>query len=415
MTERVMRLCASFLPGGLVLLTATWVIGHMSIMPPSTAEVLKFAPFVIFGIGLSLSAIFHRSRIFHALLVTAIASLSLALGYRRLDAATYELLVKGVALLLPVNLIMISYLPESGVFTRPGLWRLAFLGAEAALLAVACRFYVVKLLALVDRPFVRWLHFEDFRGLPHSVIIAFALAFLLLLFQIVRRRFRPTDVGIYWTAISSLVALCVARSPELTSTAFVAGAMVLVIALLEVFYAMAYIDELTDLPSRRSFNDAKLRLGSTYTVAMVDVDHFKNFNDTFGHDAGDQVLRMVALKLAGVSGGGNVYRYGGEEFAVLFPGKQVDETFPHLERLRKSIEESPFKLRAKERRRMKARRSKSGQKKTTAKETTVTVSIGVAESVGEKKNPDHALIAADKALYRAKSCGRNCTIISELA
>jgi diguanylate cyclase (GGDEF)-like protein len=396
-----------------VLITSAWLITHIAIMPPSTAELLKFAPFVIFGVGLSLSALFHRSRIFHALLVLAVASLSLALGAHRLNAATFELLVKGVALLLPINLILTSYLPESGVFTRSGLGRLGFLAAEAVLLAVACRFYLVKSLAIVDRPFIRWLRLEDFRGFPHSVIAVFALAFLLLLFQVVRRRFRPTDVGIYWTAICSLIALCVARSPELTSTAFAAGAMVLVIALLEVFYAMAYVDELTDLPSRRSFNDAKLRLGNTYTVAMVDVDHFKNFNDTFGHAAGDQVLRMVALKLASVSGGGNVYRYGGEEFAVLFPGKQVDESFPHLERLRKSIEASPFKLRAKERRRMKSRRPRNGQKKVSAKETIVTVSIGVAGSTGERKSPDQMVLAADRALYRAKSCGRNCTIVSE--
>ena len=88
------------------------------------------------------------------------------------------------------------------------------------------------------------------------------------------------------------------------------------------------LDELTDLPSRRSFNDAKLRLGNTYTVAMVDVDHFKHFNDTYGHDAGDQVLRMVAARIAEVSGGGKGYRYGGEDVAVLFPGNIADETFP---------------------------------------------------------------------------------------
>jgi len=75
------------------------------------------------------------------------------------------------------------------------------------------------------------------------------------------------------------------------------------------------------LPSRRALIERLPSLGRRYTVAMVDVDHFKNFNDTYGHDAGDQVLRMVASRLGEVSGGGTAFRYGGEEFTILFPGK----------------------------------------------------------------------------------------------
>ena len=56
-------------------------------------------------------------------------------------------------------------------------------------------------------------------------------------------------------------------------------------------------------------------------VAMVDVDHFKKFNDTYGHDTGDSVLRMIATKLQKVGGGGTAYRYGGEEFSIIFNGK----------------------------------------------------------------------------------------------
>ena len=66
---------------------------------------------------------------------------------------------------------------------------------------------------------------------------------------------------------------------------------------------MVYQDELTALPARRAFNDAVLHLQNNYTVAVVDIDHFKKFNDNYGHDIGDQVLRMVAGKLARVSGG----------------------------------------------------------------------------------------------------------------
>src|SRR3989441_12352087 len=80
---------------------------------------------------------------------------------------------------------------------------------------------------------------------------------------------------------------------------------------------------------------------------MVDVDHFKQLNDRHGHDVGDQVLKMIASRLAGVSGGGQAFRYGGEEFAVLFPGKTAEECVSDLEALRQTVEEAHFILRSK--------------------------------------------------------------------
>lgn len=81
-------------------------------------------------------------------------------------------------------------------------------------------------------------------------------------------------------------------------------------------YQMAFRDELTGLPGRRALNERMQRLGRNYVIAMTDVDHFKKFNDTHGHDVGDQVLRLVASRLSKVTGGGRAHRYGGEEFAL---------------------------------------------------------------------------------------------------
>src|SRR2546421_12493897 len=97
---------------------------------------------------------------------------------------------------------------------------------------------------------------------------------------------------------------------------------------------MAYQDSLTQLPARRALNEALLRLGSQYTVGMVDVDHFKRINDSHGHDVGDQVLKMVAARLAQVGGGGRAYRYGGEEFAVIFAVRRADQSHPEVEKRR---------------------------------------------------------------------------------
>src|SRR2546426_9194380 len=103
---------------------------------------------------------------------------------------------------------------------------------------------------------------------------------------------------------------------------------------------MAYEDTLTGLPARRALNEALLRLGGQYSVAMIDVDHFKRINDRHGHDVGDQVLKMIAAKLAQVSGGGKAYRYGGEEFAVIFPGRKAEECLADVEALRGVVERS---------------------------------------------------------------------------
>lgn len=186
-----------------------------------------------------------------------------------------------------------------------------------------------------------------------------------------------------------------------------AGALILTIAVLQDTFRMAFRDELTSLPSRRALGEGLAGLGRHYTVAMLDVDHFKNFNDTYGHDTGDQVLKMVASKLARVGGGGKAYRYGGEEFTVIFPGKDADRMIPHLEALRRNIADYTLALRAGDR----PSRVKSGKKQRgrhRAKKTAaVTISIGVAERNDRLTTPEAVIQAADKALYRAKSKGRN--------
>jgi len=155
---------------------------------------------------------------------------------------------------------------------------------------------------------------------------------------------------------------------------------------------------------------------------MVDIDHFKRCNDTYGHDTGDQVLRMVASRLARVSGGGQAYRCGGEEFAILFSGKTTPEVLDPLEKLRSDIEVSKLRLRGADRRQQTRgpdRRNQRGHGQMghairelsrvapAATELSVTASIGVATSRQVDPSSDEVIRAADKALYRAKAKGRN--------
>ncbi len=168
-------------------------------------------------------------------------------------------------------------------------------------------------------------------------------------------------------------------------------------------YFLAYRDDLTALPSRRALNQYALSLGKKYTVAMLDIDHFKKFNDTYGHDIGDQVLKLVASKLAKVKGGGRVFRYGGEEFTVVFSRKNLADSIEELERLRQAIADYKIVIRQPQRSNKKSRKQAS---KTITKTVGVTISIGVAEQVS-KQSFEQCLKHADQALYRAKNNGRN--------
>ncbi|WLH12297.1 GGDEF domain-containing protein [Pseudomonas hefeiensis] len=174
-------------------------------------------------------------------------------------------------------------------------------------------------------------------------------------------------------------------------------------------YQMAFRDELTGLPGRRALNERMQRLGRNYVLAMSDVDHFKKFNDTHGHDVGDQVLRLVASKLSKISGGGRAYRYGGEEFALVFAGKTIEECMPHLEVIRESIANYSIQLRNPDSRPQDDQQGRQRRAGAGASCVSVTVSIGVAERI-EQRTPEEVLKSADQALYNAKAAGRNCVI-----
>ena len=181
---------------------------------------------------------------------------------------------------------------------------------------------------------------------------------------------------------------------------------------------LAYHDELTGIRGRRAFNDALLSLDQQYAIAIVDIDHFKKFNDTYGHDTGDQVLCLVASRLSEVKGGGQVFRCGGEEFAILFRNTSAKDAFEYLDTLRQTIQNSTFRVRGSERRSANRsgepdRRRRAGNKRGRAPVAppdaglSVTVSIGVAEASTRNRQPEQVINAADQALYLAKGNGRN--------
>jgi diguanylate cyclase (GGDEF)-like protein len=251
---------------------------------------------------------------------------------------------------------------------------------------------------------------------PQPALLLFVVALSLLLVRLVQHH-RATDSGMLWSLVAAWLGFQAGGAGKIGSAYFGTAALVLASSIVENSYSLAYQDELTGLASRRAFNDALLRLKPPYAIAAVDIDHFKRINDTFGHDTGDQVLRLVASKLARVSGGGEAFRVGGEEFTILFPGRTATEATDHLELLRLNIEISSFRIRTGERRkapresdrRTAARKSKKPPAAAQGVQpgaVSMTVSIGIAESQ-TKLRAEEVIQQADEALYRAKQGGRN--------
>jgi len=163
---------------------------------------------------------------------------------------------------------------------------------------------------------------------------------------------------------------------------------------------LAVTDQLTGLHNRRYMSgqlDALVKRaglgGDPVAALLIDIDHFKKINDGFGHDVGDEVLREFAVRLASnVRAIDLPCRFGGEEFVVVMPDTSLDDARRIAERIRLHVAGSPFRV-------------MNG-----AELLTVTISIGVAATIGAGDSPELLLKRADEAVYEAKSSGRNKVI-----
>jgi diguanylate cyclase (GGDEF)-like protein len=393
------------LPGGLLLVISLMLI-KVGVLADPDSQMVRFFPLAVFASGLALSAYFRRSRIFFATLVLTLADLAFSTLAPHVSAAVAATVTNGIAILVPVNLVVMAFLKERGIITYSGRKRLAGIAAEMIAVAALCLPQMAGVATWLQTEFVppiltSWSHFSQ------TALAVFLLSTAVMMALLIRR-YRAVESSLLWALISSFVAFRIGAGATLAGVFFATGGLAMIVAVIETSYSMAYLDELTQLPSRRALNEALLKLPENFTIAMLDVDHFKKFNDTFGHEAGDQALRMVASRLARIAGGGKAYRYGGEEFAVLFPSRPAEEVFVYIDRMRKIIEESNFVVRGRDR-----RRGSNSAGRGRKRNTSVTVSIGVASAGAEVSAPNEVLRVADQALYRAKSRGRNCTVTAK--
>jgi diguanylate cyclase (GGDEF)-like protein len=402
-----LRPISLFVMPAALIAAAFGLVFYSSALPASLAGLTTYGPYIVLAAGAALALAFNRGRALFALFVLCAAYGAQQLWLQQsFETHTVRTVYLALALFVPLDLALLALLPERGIFNRHGAWRLAFL-----LLQVALAAWIVGAGAagIVDWAFQKFLDPAPFSvgRIPQLGIALIVLGVLSAMAAALVSR-----SAVAAALAGAIVAFAVAAhvpNASVTFSAFtaVAGLMV-TIAVLQDTFRMAFRDELTGIPSRRALNEQLAGLGSRYAIAMADVDHFKKFNDTYGHDLGDQVLKMVASQLADVGGGGKAYRYGGEEFTLLFPGKDANQAQPYLEALRRDIEAYRLALRGSDRPKKKARGSKRERGGWRGKDSvSVTISIGVAERNDRLVTPQAVIEAADRALYRAKDKGRN--------
>lgn len=440
----------SLLPEILLAVLAGLTLTVAAGFPPRGVLAAQVLALTLVAGVLALCLLFNRSRMFFAV-CTLLAACLARLAVHPAPGSTAEQLFNGLlSVLLPLDLLYAYGSADRGVFTRYGARYLAVLALQAALVALLMRLPAAPLAAALH---VEFLHWEPLRYTPITQPGLLALAAGLLFFNDRLILHHSAELAAFFFAFLCAAGLLHGGSPPALTVFTAAAALAFGFAVIQDSWRMAYLDALTGLPGRRALDEQLRKLGRQYVVALLDVDHFKRFNDRYGHDVGDQVLRLVASRLQRHAAG-RAFRYGGEEFCLLYPERTLAQVLPLLEELRADIASSGFDLRRfrrrhleeepaakpaaivalqaddetedwlaletarlsvqapREQRRTERRRTPPPAQAATANARDegplqITISIGASASANGRAPPATVLKRADQALYEAKQSGRN--------
>ncbi len=390
----------------LPVLLLSWPAARELLAGATPQSVLAVAPYPLFAVHALLSLRLHRTCAFFAgLLLAGVTVLlqRLPLPAGPGDSGRLVLQLGAVSVAAPAALLAVYGIGEGALLGARGLGRLA----------AAAGFPALLLLLAVLRP--EWIQLLTAGPLPANLapwalpdaalLLSAALAAVLAASRGSGRD--RAEWSLLW-ALAPLLWLLDRGIAQGAGTGFAAGTvmtasfLILLYGMYRLYWQQARLDELTAVANRRALVDRLRYLPAGCCLAMFDIDHFKSVNDRYGHAAGDDVLRWVAANLR-EQFGGNVYRHGGEEFAVLFPRCTLAEAHAAAEGFRARLAGAAFYLRSSQRRKHEGRAAR-GSARGRRRRLQVTVSAGVAR--GERRGQE-AIERADRALYRAKENGRN--------
>jgi len=393
---------------GLVVVGVAFLAVHLAWLSDSLLGPLTIVARTLFIVGGAIALRFARVRAAVTLGLLALAFEILVVGRTMGDSHTVEAARLFVGWGLPLWLLLASVVPIRAGSPLGAILQMGLLGAVTG----AC----FKLFGVFGAELSTWAASPLMEGAPNPVggqlsALLFILALLGLIVRLIRFR-SAMDAGLVAATTSAWLGVMSAPGSAAAGLYLAAGAAALGLAIVETGYGLAYRDALTGLPSRRALNEELAALRGKYALTMVDVDHFKSFNDKYGHDVGDQVLRLVASVLATTRGGARVFRYGGEEFTLLFPGKTPGQVRDVVDETREAVAEARLTLRSPNRPKKKSKSTKAKRTgKSSNPQVSVTASFGLAAGHSRKDTSEAVLKRADKALYKAKRAGRNRVVL----
>ena len=376
-------------------------------LPSGFATAALYLSYGLFIAAALLGVHFHRLNVFFGMAAAWVVLFGLTHPWAltQLSLQARDLIWVAAWWLVPINVVVYAWAGERGLLSLSGLVRFLWVVLQGLIVAwLAVGSHASQVAVWLTYPLVNDTALGLFAGIPQPGLLLALLAVLLLGIKAALDKHGILPLAWMGAMFAFLSGLYFYPDRGATMIFFGAGALMLTVSLMQLSYRLAYYDELTGIPGRRALYEAMGRLGGRYTVAMTDIDFFKKFNDTHGHDVGDQVLKMVAVRLSAVRGGGKAYRYGGEEFTILFDGKEAKEAAPFLEEVRLGVENSPFIKRSANRPKEKPKQPAKAKGSETLH---VTISIGAAAKNDKNPNPEAVMKAADNALYKAKEGGRN--------
>ncbi len=402
--QRLQEALSTFHALCLGLIFSALLVIKLNLLPTYAYYFIWQSTFVFLLIAIVLSVYFNKSKLFVLLLFPLFFALCLAFPNTLFTKLSVSAFWHIAPVITALGYLLIYALQERGLFSSFGAFRtsigLIILGIGYA----GLKYFSPTLQQALDTPI---LH-ASLHGLAKAsdFIVIITIVSLLFIFLISMLFETQSQKAPFWMLFAQMVPLLFLQESNHFILFCLVASWIAIAALVHDAYRMAYIDTLTGVPSRRALEERFLRLGSNYIIAMVDIDFFKKFNDKFGHDIGDDVLKLVAKELSHVKNGGKAYRYGGEEFTILFSGKKKEDCIMALEEIREHIFRRGFVIRDKNR---PEKAPKEIQQSTSVKKERLSVSIGVSVSA-KGKTPQEIIKLADDALYKAKESGRNCLI-----
>lgn len=394
------KIIASVFP--FFILTFAWILAMGTLVSYNKLSVVFMTlPFSLAFFGLVLSVWFQHSRTFYAICILLFTMCIVQSGFNRLDQKAF---INGISLVIPIAFILLAVVEEKGITTKHGLIKGLVLISLILVVLIDAGSKNPFLARLKSSRFI-FRSAENIQSLPRMSVFLFVLCLCIMLIGYMKKSV-TMDMAFTGVAMESFIILHFTGYTDVLSIFYSAAFLTFIIALFETSYSLAYRDTLTGLLSRRAMEQEVLRLGSKYAIAILDLDFFKRVNDKYGHKVGDDLLRMVAAIIEKNITGGKAFRYGGEEFVIIYPKKSVQDVAEQLDGIRRIIEKRPLVIRSANRPKKKPKRIIN--KRINPETVRITVSIGIADKKEGTATVTEIIEAADKALYMAKNNGRNC-------